>query len=251
MTSLRVTSEDLSNVPGPSPWYYRQDELAFPSFPSALRWHHPSQEPLLGKTLLVTPEGGVVLMLDCQCYVVPLGAPHVLVWHQGKSGAVPAGAVADVYLHVFDVSRLAPLADVAFAARQLPDVVSVWSTTPPIAQVQIPATLAAGVHPCPMPAPLLARDEIFLLVAPFHIGTPEGAAVFAWIVRPAAGTIEVLPQDWFLERDLDYGYQWITRLARDSRTGRIIGDGIRISPFVLDQTGRQVLWADWPEFNDR
>ena len=60
------------------------------------------------------------------------------------------------------------------------------------------------------------------------------------VARLSAGTYELFPQDWFNSANLD-GYQWVTRVARDPQTGRIHGDGIRISPFVLDDTLRNAL----------
>ena len=51
------------------------------------------------------------------------------------------------------------------------------------------------------------------------------------------GEVEVLPQKWFTGDAFDLGYQWITRVVRDSRTGRLVGDGIRISDFVLAADG--------------
>jgi len=56
------------------------------------------------------------------------------------------------------------------------------------------------------------------------------------VAHPREGTYELFPQDWFNSARLDYGYQGVTRVARDPRTGRIHGEGTRISPFVLDDT---------------
>ncbi|MBI5301277.1 MAG: hypothetical protein HY868_04000 [Chloroflexi bacterium] len=51
--------------------------------------------------------------------------------------------------------------------------------------------------------------------------------------------VEVYPQDWFNKGDYDFGYQWITRVARDE-DGKIIGDGIRLDRFRLDASGRNI-----------
>ena len=67
-----------------------------------------------------------------------------------------------------------------------------------------------------------------------------------WIVRPRDGTIDVVPQDWFNHGDYDFGYQWVTRVAREPG-GRIVGEGIRIGPFVLNESGRRV--AEWLSTN--
>jgi len=50
----------------------------------------------------------------------------------------------------------------------------------------------------------------------------------------------VYPQDWFNHGNFDFGYQWLTRIARDTETGEITGDGIRIELFALDDSYRQL-----------
>ena len=62
-----------------------------------------------------------------------------------------------------------------------------------------------------------------------------------YALNPSENSIEVIPQDWFNNaKDIDFGYQWITRAVRDPETGRIYGDGIRLGAFLLDNTGTQV-----------
>jgi hypothetical protein len=50
----------------------------------------------------------------------------------------------------------------------------------------------------------------------------------------------VPPQDWFNSGDFDFGYQWITKVVRDSNSGKIVGTGIRLKNFILDESGRQI-----------
>jgi hypothetical protein len=57
---------------------------------------------------------------------------------------------------------------------------------------------------------------------------------------PMADKIRYYPQDWFNKSDADFGYQWITRAVRDNN-GSINVQGIRISDFILDKTGTQLL----------
>jgi len=64
-----------------------------------------------------------------------------------------------------------------------------------------------------------------------------------WSLKPHENVINVYPQNWFNRGAYDFGYQWVTRVARDPSTGKIIGDGIRIRPFVLDDTFENI--AAW------
>lgn len=61
-------------------------------------------------------------------------------------------------------------------------------------------------------------------------------------IIPAENRIQIYPQDWFnLSETIDFGYQWITRAVRAQPSGKIIGEGIRITNFELDDTNREVL----------
>jgi hypothetical protein len=61
-----------------------------------------------------------------------------------------------------------------------------------------------------------------------------------YCLRPDKNEVEVLPQDWFNHGEYDFGYQWITKVARDSHSGRIAGTGIRLRSFLLDDSGRRI-----------
>lgn len=61
-------------------------------------------------------------------------------------------------------------------------------------------------------------------------------------VDPVEGAVQIHPQDWFnLNATADFGYQWITRAVRDRNTGRIVGQGIRMDDFRLDDSNRQLM----------
>jgi hypothetical protein len=60
-------------------------------------------------------------------------------------------------------------------------------------------------------------------------------------IMPYRGFAQLHPQDWFnQDGQMDFGYQWITRAARNAATGRIVGDGIRIGRFELDESDRKL-----------
>lgn len=60
------------------------------------------------------------------------------------------------------------------------------------------------------------------------------------VFKPKQDLVFIYPQDWFNKADYDFGYEWITRVARDPKSGYIRGEGIRISDFILDDSNRQV-----------
>lgn len=104
--------------------------------------------------------------------------------------------------------------------------------------------LVAGARqPLLFPEPLRHLPELLILCASSGIRSEPGADrgnLALLVASPRDGAFEVFPQDWFNDGGFDYGCEWVTRVARDPRTGRIHGEGIRIEPFVLDDTLRNI-----------
>lgn len=61
------------------------------------------------------------------------------------------------------------------------------------------------------------------------------------VIKPKDNWVFIYPQDWFNQDEkVDFGYQWITRAIRNTDNNRILGQGIRIDKFELDETNRQI-----------
>lgn len=61
------------------------------------------------------------------------------------------------------------------------------------------------------------------------------------VMKPKDNWVFIYPQDWFnQDPKVDFGYQWITRAIRNKNNNHIIGEGIRIGKFELDETNRQL-----------
>jgi hypothetical protein len=235
----------LADEPGPSTWHLkplrgvgRADRV--------LAWQPPGGEASKsGKRFLVDHDARALLLVDFYCWVRPLGASRLLVWHQTKRAAVQSRAeVPTVHIHLFDLARLGPLVDAGRACQEL-DASSesvLWSGGH-VACCTVAASKAAGLHHLDVPEPLNDAPELFVLVDAAR--PPDAPRIHLWIVRPGAGTLEVLPQDWFNTGSFDVGYQWITRVAREPVSGRLVGEGMRLRPFALDDSGTQVQeWLD-------
>ena len=227
---------ELRDAPGPSPWYLRGRPSGVPGF----SWEAAGGKgQLAGATVLTGPAGGV-LVLDFHNHVLPLDSATLLVWHQAH---VASGPTKPVMLRVFCVPDLAPLRGdletlcASMRAERRPFV----SSTPPALEFAIPTTAAAARQPLTFPESLRPIPELLILCASSDVDSDPGAdrgQLGLMIASPRDGAFEIVPQDWFNRGGFDYGYEWVTRVARDPRTGRIHGDGIRIEPFVLDRTLR-------------
>jgi hypothetical protein len=60
------------------------------------------------------------------------------------------------------------------------------------------------------------------------------------VAKPPRSEVDVLPLDW--ARPVEGRIHRIARVARDPATGRIVGDGLGLGPFLLDERGRFLGW---------
>ncbi len=97
--------------------------------------------------------------------------------------------------------------------------------------------LQAGAYALSVPHDWSQFVETLVLADYSDVRDKISRAIFAfdWERRQ----LQVLPQDWFNNGEYDFGYQWITRVARRA-DGSIFGDGIRLGRFELDETNRQI-----------
>jgi hypothetical protein len=160
----------------------------------------------------------------------------VIVWHhehdQGLDGKLTNPRIRFVAL---DPTLLTPIGDLKMACESLPaGRGGVYLPTGTVAETRVSAALPAGSYNHVFPDVMREAAELLVLAA------PELDQLALYVVSVANGRIEVYPQDWFNRANLDYGYQWVTRVAREPATGRIVGEGFRIEPFVLDATYRRL-----------
>ena len=246
---LRVPAGLLAGTPGPSPWYLRRPDRSLPSARGALVWR-PAGEAgdRAGQTLLVTPSGEPLLVLDFHCYVQPLGAPRFLVWHpEGEGPAERRSTPSAERFRVLDADTLAPIRDLdAVVASMHATGMRSELAAGEVASVAVRTSLPDGRTRCAFPDAMHELDELLVLTHSTAEGEQrnyhDAMSLRLWIIRPHEGTIDVIPQDWFNRGDYDFGYQWVTRVAREPG-GRIVGEGIRIGAFVLDESGRRV--SEW------
>ncbi len=237
----------LDHAPGPSPWYLLAGHEGIPSRFGELTWHSAGTEPpAAGKVLLRAETGAPRAILGFYCYVRRLDAPRFLLWYvEPKLWVDKLVAKSALRLCILDADRLEPIADVSTAMRDMAvsDTCAYWRGGL-VAEASIGTDLTEGTHHVALPTELGGVEELLLLVHSTAAGCFSNYVnrmhLTLWIVRPNAQSIEVIPQDWFNQGDYDFGHQWPTRMARDPDSGRIIGEGIRLGVFELDESARQV-----------
>jgi hypothetical protein len=234
-TSIR---QQLEGTVGPAPWYWK----TFPAFQSVAGqrfvWtHHGDQGPvayLVTLALQQEPEKPcLALNTYCRPFVV---SPHCLgIW-------CPEGR--NIRLACFDPDQLSAfdLAEIAGWFKQSSD--RIYSTTPPLADFEVPLTLEPGLHKIDVPQNLASVDELIAPSSYKAISNDDPAfALFVFYLQ--AGLVEVLPQKWFTSAQYEVGKQWITRAFRDKESHRIFGECFGAGTFLLEEDGCRL--AEWIE----
>ena len=225
----------LANAPGPSP-YYRGGGPQIPGF----TWSAGAGETT-GAAILSSGDGAV-LVLDFYNYALLAGPDALLVWHLAP---VDSGPTAPVVLRLFALSNLEPLkgdlGTLCASMRQakLPLV----SASGPLCEFPMPTTVASECEKVTFPEQVAHLEELLILCHSSAVeeSPPAKRSNLALLVaRPRDGTYNLVPQDWFNFAKLDYSYQGVKRVARNPATGEVHGDGVRIEPFVLDPTLRNL-----------
>ena len=226
----------LENAPGPSPWYLRRPGARIPGF----EWIDAGQSSHTAGLIVLSSAHGNLLILDFQNYVVPLDPDTLLVWHQRP---VPTGPTAPVCLRVFRIAELPPiegdLEELGASMRRAN--ASFAASTDPLCECDIPTTVVSQRITQRFPEPLSRCQELLILCHSSGVddsSVADRSNLALLVAHPSDGRYQLFPQDWFNHAGLDYSYQGVTRVARDPATGRIHGEGVRIDPFVLDDTLR-------------
>ena len=205
------------------------------------RWEERGE----GKTLLIGQRGPVAL-LGFQNYVKVLDPETLLIWFQRPRR--PVDPTYPVELLIVKPHELDPLyGDLdffAFREGQGPIVLG----GDPVAHTELATTQVDEDLHAEFPPQLQACEELLILCSSSAIGNEPGWAgdLALLVAMPGESAYKLYPQDWYNHSGTDFGYQWVARVARDAKTGRIHGDGVRIGAFVLDDSLRRVVGGFGP-----
>jgi hypothetical protein len=164
-----------------------------------------------------------------------------LSWHQSYRGR---GPTAPVTITVYDCDLMQPLEELPHVnSSPLGTTTIFYSQGGIVSSVDIPTTETGKKTSFLFPKPINQIDELLILGHSSEITDapcPEKNNCSLIIVHPKDSNFEIIPQDWFNKGTFDYGYQWISRVAREPKTGRIIGEGVRLGIFKLDKSMRNI-----------
>lgn len=235
----------FDGVPGPTPWYSRPGNSTVEGF----HWEQTG-----GVTRLVDDAGGVVAILGYYNYVMKLNSSTLLIWNQKTERESEAERTPPVHLVVIQPSLLSRFGD------QLESVASRMEGAgrgarlalmePPAVSTYLRTDVIEPNISAVFPKELHSVDELLILcdssaIPPRADGINANLALL--VAKPKQSVYQLYPQDWFNSSDLDFGYQWITRVARDPQNGRVHGEGFRLTPFELDDSLRQIAPGTMPQ----
>lgn len=241
-------NKEISKVPGPSPWYLLSAKPKLSSKYGTLSWQEAGKkERMIGKVVLKTQRHEPLAIFDFYCYVLNLSRNHFLVWYWNEDQLMKI-KIPSVEIMIINTDKLKKLNDVQKACDEMKKNNKKIHFSPEAIKrsISIPGNLKFGVNKITIPDEFKEINELLILGEstlikrkPFH--DYNNIAIYA--LRPKMNNVEIIPQDWFNYGNYDFGYQWITRVARDPLTHTIFGEGIRLGQFVLDSTGRKLrLW---------
>jgi len=234
-TSMR---QQLERTVGPAPWYWK----TFPAFQSVAGqrfvWtHQGDQGPVayvISLALKQEPDKPR-LALNTYCRPFIVSPQYLGIW-------APEGR--NIRLACFDPDQLKAfdMSEVAGWFKQSSD--RIYAKTPPVADFELPLTLAPGMHKIDVPPELATVDELIVPTSYKAMSNDEPAfALFVLYLQ--AGLAEVLPQKWFTASQYQVGRQWISRAARDPELHRIFGECFGAGTFLLEEDGCRL--AEWME----
>ncbi len=231
----------FDGVPGPTPWYVRAGTTAVEGFtwqktPLGAQKNATGPSQLAGKTLLVGATGTVAIF-DFGNWIMRLDDSTLLAWNQTESSSIRLVVLRPSLLPAFetDVEEIAGRMDASGSRMEL--------AGKPLASGDLSTGTIDQDMAADFPQELYQVEELLILChSPAIPRIPGMRADLALLAaNPAQGTYRLYPQDWFNAADLDFGYEWVTRVVRNPQTGRIHGEGIRIAPFELDESQRRLV----------
>lgn len=230
--------EVASQTVGPTPWYWK----TFPSLlsPAGQRFvwtHHGEQGELayiVSLGLEQEPEKPrLALNTYCRPFIVP--PSYLGVW-------CPEGRSLRLTCFDPDASKAFDFAELAGWFKQSTE--RIYAASEPLADIEIPLTLAPGTHKIEVPSQLATVDELILPTS-YKAMSKNDPAFALFVVYMQAGLVEVLPQKWFTAAQYEVGEQWITRAARDPESHRIVGECFGVGKFLLEEDGcRLERWIE-------
>lgn len=231
-TTDKEVLELIKSSIGPSPWYWNTFPIINSKQGNQYKWDYDEKKiewvPYLKKA---GSEDNLIMVIDSYISAFSLPDGEMGIWYP-RTQHNPYKFLS-IEFEIFNLDKLA-----SFTFKDITKDFKKNDKKPPyfckgtsIAKFSIATNLKPGENRYKFPGIFNQVNE-FLFVC----GYPYEKAAYSIIqLQPKEEKIFLFPQYWFNGDDCDLGYEWITRVVKDPKTGIIYGDGIRISPFELEK----------------
>ncbi len=223
----------ISKAVGPTPWYWESFAEVRGASGKHFVWqyHGTAGELAFLVTLHLKGESQPRLALNTYCRAFPVGEHLLGVW-------CPEGG--NLRFVCFDPDSLKKFDFTEIVGWFKNSSERIYAVTPPVAEFDISSRLTEGTHAVEIPMEFREIKEL-LCVANAPLSEEKDAPLYNInVIYPHAGLVEVLPQRWLTAQNYEAGRAWIARLARDTETHRIVGDGVQIAAFELEDDGMRL-----------
>lgn len=237
----------IENVPGPSPWYLFKKEISTRA--GIFKWvifEIDEYSSISGISCLQTPSHKDIILLDHYCYVQPLNEDRILLWFE-DTNRYDSGNIDSCYSYIqFEIFNIVSMASIDQPKTQASYIRKEkkhrFYVGEPASSFRFSTMIIPGLHVLEnVPSEFSDLGEILVLANPLtrpNIGEMHmNLTILAF--NFSNNQVEILPQDWYNFGNFDFGYEWVTRVVRNPQNGKIVGDGIRLGKFQLDNSGRR------------
>jgi hypothetical protein len=236
MTSDQELLELVHSATGPAPWYWETFPRPTGASGKGYEWRFHGKDGELAYLVslhLPAEPNAPRLALNTYCRPFRLTGDSFGIW-------CPEGR--NLRFVAFDPDSLKSFDFIEIAGWFKNSGERIYGATPPIAEFSLPISLPEGTHPFPFSDEFQSVEEILVATAlPSTAADEPSLAIF--VLYPHAGLVEVLPQKWFTPRQFELGKQWVSRVARNPDSHRIVGEGVRMGIFELTDDGKDI--ARW------
>jgi hypothetical protein len=203
-----------------------------------LEWQEPVSQSPFGPYTLLSDDGGVYAAVKTTTVVGMMEGNRLLFVQRRRTPPT-------LSLQFIEMDAARAISNPAECAQAMmaDDVRHYIHHETPVTQVLLPRRVQPGVHLLRFPKSLSDLSE-FLLVSYLNRqdDVPEARQAAVFCVNPILGQLQIIPLDWYNASDAyrHDGTQWITRAAREPLSGRIVGEGIRMGQFILNENATDV-----------
>jgi hypothetical protein len=174
-------------------------------------------------------------IVSINCGIKPIENNRFIIWERGTTK-----------IDLYDTSDLRPIKNEIELSKKINDSSrKYFFNANPIDSIDYSFEKAQPIIEIGFPDSFKSTNEIIQMntLDGFYSENKEGFYNdILVILRPNESRIYFYPQDWY-NKDLsfDHGYSWLPRAERNTNTGKIHIDGVRMkSPLILDVTNKQL-----------